>query len=87
MQDASDDSDEGLSLRERCTLSMRDTPVDIGNSRIVIHNDNETPREFVVELMRTVLGRQDAEARALTAAIDRRGKAACGTFPSAVRRA
>src|SRR5262252_9496316 len=63
---------------------MRDTTVDIGNLRIVIHNDNETPCEFVVELIRTVLGRPDAEARALTAAIDRRGKAECGTYPSAV---
>ena len=66
---------------------MRDTPGDIGNLRIVIHNDNETPCEFVVELIRTVLGRRDAEARALTALIDRRGKADCGTYPSAVAHA
>jgi len=63
------------------------TAVDIGNLRIVIHNDDETPCEFVVELIRTVLDRQDAEARALTAAIDRRGKAECGTYPAAVAHA
>jgi ATP-dependent Clp protease adapter protein ClpS len=66
---------------------VRDTTADSCNLRIVIHNDPETPVEFVVELMRTVLGRQEAEARALAAAIDRRGKAACGTWPSDVAQA
>jgi ATP-dependent Clp protease adapter protein ClpS len=63
---------------------MRDTPAEIGNLQIVIHNDDETPSEFVVELIRSVLGRSDTQARALTMAIDRQGKAVCGTFPAAV---
>lgn len=66
---------------------MRGTTSEIGDLQVVLHNDDETPWEFVVELMRSVLGRSDEDARLLTALIHRKGKAACGTFHSRVANA
>ena len=60
---------------------MRDTPAEINDLQIVIHNDDETPFEFVVDLLRSVFARPDAEAKALAATISKQGKDVCGTFP------
>ncbi|TPN84182.1 AAA family ATPase [Mesorhizobium sp. CU2] len=55
--------------------------------QLVIHNDDKTPWPFVVDLIRSVFGRSDVEAEALTATVSQQGKAACGSYPSAVAKA
>ncbi len=63
---------------------MRNTPSDIGNQQVVIHNDDETPWDFVVELVRSVFGRSEADAKAVTTMVAQHGKAVCGVYPPAV---
>ncbi|WP_431310909.1 ATP-dependent Clp protease adaptor ClpS [Mesorhizobium amorphae] len=53
--------------------------------QLVIHNDDQTPWEFVVNLVRSVFDRSEAEAFAATVA--QQGKAVCGSYPFAAARA
>jgi ATP-dependent Clp protease adapter protein ClpS len=55
--------------------------------QLVLHNDNETPEDFVLELVRSVFDKPATEAQALTAKVSEVGKAVCGTYPSAVAEA
>ncbi|TPJ82281.1 ATP-dependent Clp protease adaptor ClpS [Mesorhizobium sp. B2-6-2] len=64
---------------------MRHTPDEA--LQLVIHNDDQTPWAFVVDLIRSVFSRSEAEAEALTATVSQQGKAACGSYPSAVAKA
>jgi ATP-dependent Clp protease adapter protein ClpS len=52
--------------------------------RLVFHNDDHTPEDFVTELLRTVFGRAERDAVAFTLLIDQQGKAACGPYPPSV---
>jgi ATP-dependent Clp protease adapter protein ClpS len=52
--------------------------------RLVFHNDDDTPQDFVTELLRTVFGHVERDALAFTLLIDQRGKAACGPYPPSV---
>ena len=52
--------------------------------RLVFHSDDDTPQEFVTELVRTVFGRTESDAVAFTSLIDQQGKAACGPYPASV---
>lgn len=42
---------------------MRDTPDEINDLQIVVHNDDKTPFEFVVDLLRSVFARSEALLR------------------------
>ncbi|WP_245428982.1 ATP-dependent Clp protease adaptor ClpS [Mesorhizobium sp. WSM3860] len=64
---------------------MRHTPDEA--LQLVIHNDDRTPWAFVVELIRSLFSRSEAEAEALTATVSQQGKAVCGSYPSAVAKA
>ncbi|RVC81233.1 AAA family ATPase [Mesorhizobium sp. M4A.F.Ca.ET.022.05.2.1] len=66
---------------------MRDTPAETIDLQLVIHNDDQTPWEFVVNLVRSVFDRSEAEAEALTATVAQQGKAVCGSYPFAVAKA
>src|SRR5882672_12372156 len=55
--------------------------------QLILHNDNETPEDFVLELVRSVFDKPAAEAMALTAKVNEEGHAVCGTYPSAVAEA
>lgn len=66
---------------------MRGAPSDIRNQQIVIHNDDETPWEFVVGLVRSVFGRSEEEANAFTTLVAQKSKAVCGIYPPAVAEA
>ena len=46
---------------------MRDTPAEALNLQLVIHNDDQTPWEFVVDLVRSIFDRSIAEAETLAA--------------------
>jgi ATP-dependent Clp protease adapter protein ClpS len=49
--------------------------------RIVLHNDNDTPEDFVIELLCLVLKRPYADAIKLVDTINKQGHAICGTHP------
>jgi len=60
---------------------------DAGAIRLVFHDDDVTPHEFVVELLRSVFGKPEREAVAFLSAIDKRGTLACGPYPATVGKA
>jgi ATP-dependent Clp protease adapter protein ClpS len=66
---------------------MRDTPLKIGDLQIVVHNDEETPWAFVVDLIRSVFDKSEAEAEAFAAAVTRQGRSVCGIYPPAIANA
>ncbi|WP_425109950.1 ATP-dependent Clp protease adaptor ClpS, partial [Bradyrhizobium sp.] len=41
---------------------MRDVPAGVSDAQIILYNDDVTPFEFVVDLIRSVFGRSEAEA-------------------------
>ena len=49
--------------------------------QIVLRNDNNTPEDFVLELLCLVLKRPYADAVKLIDAIEKHGHAVCGTHP------
>lgn len=66
---------------------MRDTPAELDNLKVEIYNDDETPWEFVVEIVHAVFGKSEAEAKALAETVYKQGKAICGSFPPAIAKA
>ena len=65
---------------------MPDLPGDAQHLQLVIHNDDETPADFVAELLCSVFGKPGAEAMELTAKAHEDGQIVCGTYPAAVAR-
>jgi ATP-dependent Clp protease adapter protein ClpS len=51
---------------------------------IVLFNDDETPLDFVVDLLRSVFGKSEEEAVAFAAKVDRTGRSSCGPYPADV---
>ncbi len=66
---------------------MRNCPNDIDNLQIIFHNDDETPWDFVVDLVRSVFGRSEEQAKAFTASVAQQGTAVCGNYPKAIANA
>lgn len=66
---------------------MRNTTADPTDLQLVIHNDDQTPWEFVVDLVRSVFDRSEAEAETFAATVTQQGKAECGSYPFAVAKA
>ncbi len=66
---------------------MRDVEAETSYLKLVLHNDDETPADFVFELVRSVLDKPAADAIALIAKVHDNGKAGCGTYPSPVAKA
>jgi ATP-dependent Clp protease adapter protein ClpS len=66
---------------------MRDVPEEAHYSQIVVYNDDQTPWEFVVELMQSVFGKTESEAKAFATKVGDQGQAVCGQFPTAVANA
>jgi ATP-dependent Clp protease adapter protein ClpS len=58
---------------------MGDVQNEAGLLRIIVHNDKDTPEDFVIELLCLVLKRPYADAIKLIDMIDKRGHAICGT--------
>jgi len=63
-------------------LSAVDAPV-----QLVLHNDDTTPMEFVMQLLRDVFGKHAQDAFALMLLIDQQDKAVCGPYPAPVAQA
>jgi ATP-dependent Clp protease adapter protein ClpS len=66
---------------------MHDVFADDGPVQLFIHDDDETPLEFVQDLLRTVFGKSQQEAVAAAALIEARGAIPCGPYPAPVARA
>jgi ATP-dependent Clp protease adapter protein ClpS len=66
---------------------MDDVVAAAGAARLLIHNDDDTPWEFVRSLLRDVFGKSEREAITLTAEIEEDDRAACGPYPAAVAQA
>lgn len=63
---------------------MRDIPAEADYSQVVLHNDDETPWAFVVEVLQSVFGKTDADAKSIAAAVLKQGEAVCGAYPPAI---
>jgi ATP-dependent Clp protease adapter protein ClpS len=63
---------------------MRDVPAGVSDAQIIVYDDDETPFDFVVDLIRSVFGRSEAEAFALAATCGQQGRVICGTYPADV---
>ena len=63
---------------------MSSITTEIDNKQIILHNDEETPEDFVVELLSSVLGKSQAEARALVTTITKENQAVCAVHPPAI---
>src|SRR5205807_6239775 len=61
---------------------MSDALAEASHLQIIFHNDNETPLQFVVELLHSVFDKQFVDAIRLTEAIDKDGQASCGSYSS-----
>jgi len=63
---------------------MRDVPAGVSDAQIIVYNDDDTPFDFVVDLVRSIFGRSEAEATAFAATIESHGRALCGVYAPAV---
>ena len=59
---------------------MSDVEAEAGHLEIIFHDDDETPVEFVIELLHSVFKKQLADAIRFTEAIKQHGQASCGTY-------
>ena len=66
---------------------MDDAVAATGAVRLIIHNDDHTPVEFVKGLLHHVFGRSEREAVALTVEIEQYGRLTCGPYPASVAKA
>ncbi|WFU41665.1 ATP-dependent Clp protease adaptor ClpS [Bradyrhizobium sp. CB82] len=63
---------------------MSDMHGDSGPAQLVIHDDEDTPEEFVIELLRRVFGKSERDAVALMTRIEREQRVGCGPYPRSV---
>jgi ATP-dependent Clp protease adapter protein ClpS len=66
---------------------MDDVVAATGAVRLLIHNDDDTPVEFVKGLLHHVFGKSEREAIALTAEIEQYDRLVCGPYPASVAKA
>jgi ATP-dependent Clp protease adapter protein ClpS len=60
---------------------MSDVQAEAGHLQVIFHDDDDTPMEFVVEVLHSVFKKPIADALKFTEAIDRNGRAMCGSYP------
>jgi ATP-dependent Clp protease adapter protein ClpS len=60
---------------------MSDVHTDAGYLQVTFHDDNETPLEFVVELLHSVFKKPIFDAMRFTEAVNRYGEAVCDAYP------
>jgi AAA+ superfamily predicted ATPase/ATP-dependent Clp protease adapter protein ClpS len=66
---------------------MRELPVEANYIQLVFHNDDDTPWDFVVDMLRSVFGKSEAEATEFAATVSKQGLAVCGSYPPSVAHA
>jgi ATP-dependent Clp protease adapter protein ClpS len=60
---------------------MSDVQTEASHLEVIFHNDDQTPDEFVIELLQSVFSKPMAGAIRFTEKVDRTGQAICGTYP------
>jgi ATP-dependent Clp protease adapter protein ClpS len=58
-----------------------------GYVQLVLHDDENTPQDFVIGLLRSVFSLSPTDAVEVMITIEKRGQAVCGTYPRAVAEA
>ena len=58
-----------------------------GYVQLILHDDKNTPKNFVTGLLRSVFSLSPSDAFELMVSIGKQGKAVCGTYPRAVAEA
>ena len=71
----------------RLGVSMHDVSVDTASVQLVVHNDDQTPTEFVADVLQAVFGKPELEAIGLSVLIDRHGRIGFGPYPQPVAKA
>jgi ATP-dependent Clp protease adapter protein ClpS len=61
---------------------MSDVHADADHVQIIFHDDDETPIEFVIDLLHSVFDKPMDDAIKLTETVDRDGQASCGIYSS-----
>jgi ATP-dependent Clp protease adapter protein ClpS len=62
----------------RLGVFMHDVSVDTASVQLVVHNDDQTPMEFVADVLQAVFGKPELEAIGLSVLIDRQGRIGFG---------
>ena len=62
--------------RERTRIKIKEP----GHYRVIMHNDDFTPMDFVVLLLQQIFHKEEPEAVRLMYTVHRSGKAAVGTY-------
>ena len=60
---------------------MSDVQAEPGLLQIIFRNDNETPQEFVVDLLHSVFKKSAADTHQIAGKNRQYGQAVCGTYP------
>lgn len=71
----------GVSDKSRTKPQQRSAPVQPPLFRVVMHNDDYTTMEFVVEALMSVFHKGPTEANRIMLHIHFRGEGVCGVFP------
>lgn len=66
---------------------MHDVTADADYLELIVRNDDNTPWDFVTDLLEAVLDQSPTDALAVAHVCSQRGHAVCGTFPRAVAEA
>lgn len=64
-------------IKERTGINIREPR----HYRVIMHNDDFTPMDFVVELLRTFFHKDEVEAVHLMMMVHESGRASVGTYP------
>jgi len=60
---------------------MSDVHAEAGHLQVIFHNDDDTPMEFIVELLHSVFKKPVADGIKFVERMDKYGQAICGTYP------
>jgi ATP-dependent Clp protease adapter protein ClpS len=60
---------------------MSDVHAGASQIQVILHNDEDTPMEFVIELLHSVFKKPLADAIRFTETVDTYGQAICGIYP------
>ena len=66
---------------------MHDVFAEADSVQLFVHNDDDTPLQFVRDLLRAVFGKSEREAIAFTALVEGQHKVGCGPYPAPVAKA
>ncbi len=66
---------------------MHDVFAEADSVQLFIHDDHDTPLQFVGDLLRAVFGKSEREAITFTALVEAQHKVGCGPYPAPVAKA